>query len=950
MSATTIRVNETPIRVSIGPDAEEAARLRKLAEAAKEGALAAAAVSGSLPHPSDTDTFSRGARLDHLDTNTSDAWTFEADGTLTGAHASARLAHRNVQLSGPLRSAAAAGKLWASIRVLSGALSGTPTVRQITSGNLTVGPNIPMTQQGNTWLVNLTALDPTATGFRIDFSSPAGSSVTIDRPRWSIGKPVSERAEPLVILAENIRQEQGEAVADVFTAISSVASDTGSVPTLAGDKQSAIAPAGHISKIYMGVQGVFAAATDPVTMLVHVEGPVNAALRLYVSGRTTETGGNGPTAHLRPFVDGWWIAQFPAEAPSSAAAQFLALYVRTTALPGMVTSAATIDEIRVYPSYSLPSSLEVGAAVQQAIVAGQTLDAEQDAEEYAARDARAYLDGPEVAALLESIVRTEIAAHVSQAGNDTTGDGSYLLPYATITKAMAQTAAGDVIGIRNGGNHLTGAFKNFSGADRRSFVGVGPFRIPAILDFRQYVGGLSWADNGDGTWKATVTHRDTAQPVNNPNNAAESLFSLWSGKTMMQWVVGGTSIAANQAAVAAAPDPAFTVHKTGTSAQDPRTVSGGTSYVYITNINPSGGDFYVADRTGFSIQSGAHRNVTFLGMMNKDNINTGPNVAAQSNGTPAFWNMTTYGHGSHGITGPHFLRGHCYADGSPNPGSGVGDAKGRSLGYGFNVYNDIYADIALTGDYLYARDVVAALFGHGQGGVRGGYKSGHYKSIIGANTSRLISISTTLGEQAFFADGLTVDHVATEEGAYTGQGFEIDGMWTIGSDAMRSKIVLDPSPYGLPNSQFFANFNGVSSGLTLTNCDITFERETSLFVRNNLFARQATATSVPPVVLDGVRDLSAPRNCGTLWQSSSTGSKVGLIIKGGSQLWSLTRGNTLASSLPHEITIKADCRAGIGNLPDGALQTYLDAQGVSHDIEAGVELVNDAGVTIGFTT
>ena len=188
------------------------------------------------------------------------------------------------------------------------------------------------------------------------------------------------------------------------------------------------------------------------------------------------------------------------------------------------------------------------------------------------------------------------SVYVANEGNDLAA-GTLAAPLATMMQALTNTTSGQSIGLKSGQSHVSPDLGVTGFKDRT--VGIYGGTEKAVLDVRQFLAGATWALTSGIVWQTTVTFTETPSALNGAT-ANSTHFQVWDeAGDLMTWQVGGADIATNIAAVQSNPG-SFTVHRSGSTAQDPRSDTAGADYVFYVSMDdegdPNGRAIKVADR------------------------------------------------------------------------------------------------------------------------------------------------------------------------------------------------------------------------------------------------------------------------------------------------------------------------------------------------------------------
>jgi len=500
---------------------------------------------------------------------------------------------------------------------------------------------------------------------------------------------------------------------------------------------------------------------------------------------------------------------------------------------------------------------------------------------------------------------------------------------------LSVAEAGASIGLRGWQRHAVPT-DVLSGFSLGNYSGT-----PARLDLRQSLSGLTWTLDSGSVWKTTVTFTD--QAGGNGTDVNSTYFGLWLTNTFLDWMVGGADIAENISDCEAEPG-SFTIHKTGSTEEDPRTPGENSTsfdvYVHLPDgSNPNGKDLLIASRDRYpSFQGGTHKNIEFVGAWGKDAIG----VASYSGAVPTFDGCRHLDFGCHGYVGPGHFRNH-YARGKGRPGM-TGYANGRSAGAAINCYTSSFlSTTTLAFHNLDLNDATNGLYAHGSNNR--GYKQWLITGIFKARNCGAaiqVDVPNTTTRESFLVDGIECSGYLDIEGS--GTAFICDATWrftgggvvSVGNASGGSSVTL-------------VNFVGTTGYLLLKDATVeSILTHVPFTTRHNLVNRTANAShSAPTLELDNVQDVSAttdqklklPRSTGTIIH------EVHLILKNGTILGSLMD-QASGTNYPESLTVGAGCTFGLGDRTGPEIEAAMTAAGKAHSISHNTTIVNRAGAIL----
>lgn len=543
--------------------------------------------------------------------------------------------------------------------------------------------------------------------------------------------------------------------------------------------------------------------------------------------------------------------------------------------------------------------------------------------------------------------------YLDPAASDATGNGSVGLPWRTLDRVIATAPVGAVVALPRAGVYAV-TRGNLPVGVTLTAAGAG---YKPVIDARQSLAGAVWTLNSGAIWTTTVTFRDatTAGGVNATNTTYFALADCTADPigTLLRWQVGAASIAANIAAMTAG---SWTVHRTGSSQQDPRT-SGESStnftvYVWLADSsNPNGKDLRIADQGGvLNVAGNALTNVRLVGAWGKDSVGTTDNLTGPDN---QFTDCEHWHYGCHAYVGRgQFTRWAATGYARPGMTSG-GSAISVTPGGAPDLYAAAYRDVVLTLTDLTVSNTLLPVYGHGTGTNQG------WRQVVLTGT---LTITTTGGtavrfdrltsRAAFVANG--VDASACQVIA-TGlnTGFVVDGPgWVVGTDSAQSSLAFQNSPTNARNS--LVNLDGSAAGFKLVNCAISsaYANGSQFTSAGNLLYGRGSASGdpVPTLELSNVVDSQAVSggtyaNRFTMPRTADPARLVNLVLSNGTQLGDLHRATTDAI-WPASLTVGAGCRFGFGGRTGPQIVAALNAAGITNSISNQTTIVGLTGQTL----
>lgn len=520
------------------------------------------------------------------------------------------------------------------------------------------------------------------------------------------------------------------------------------------------------------------------------------------------------------------------------------------------------------------------------------------------------------------------ALYVASDGNDS-NPGTITEPLQSITAAIAASSAGDTIGLKGGQEHYTGSQDTAQTVDR-SLVAYGTGK--ATLDARQHLQSATWTPRAGTTncWETTVTFRETT--TNNGVLSNSWTYRLWfPGNVHGTWKVGGADIAANVTAVDAEAG-SYTVYKSGSTVQDPRSDTNGTLYVFVVHMpdgsDPNTKDLSVSDRgLVWSFGNGnLIKDIILRGGAGKD--------FSHSSGYPfpTFQDTERYDCNQHGHVGPCRVLGTYKAVGNPPPGVAKTISAGRCDGGGLNIYSitDLSAyDISIG--TLDVTNFSAALYGHGSGNLL--YRNVDVEQITATNCGAVVQFDVINGTNRtpVITGTVTVGNVEATQAAYL---INAGGTYIINGGHVEFSDDLDDV------QQTVARFNGTADVVTLRNVTWRFQYAISVTWKNYLYNRVASLSHTTPILtLDGCTDLSAAGKKGCGARSAAYASTVDLSLINNTSVGNIMD-QAAGTNYPAQWTMEAGTRSGMGDRTGPQIETALTGAGIPFTISGQTTIVN----------
>ncbi|TIS37499.1 hypothetical protein [Mesorhizobium sp.] len=509
------------------------------------------------------------------------------------------------------------------------------------------------------------------------------------------------------------------------------------------------------------------------------------------------------------------------------------------------------------------------------------------------------------------------------------------------THTATLSGYGHTVALQGGVNHKVLAYRT---VNEVNMVGIGS--EPATIDARQHLTG-AWTLVTGASYTKDVTFREMTQ--NAGVASATWNYQVWDGETLLTWIVGGADIAANKAVVDATPG-SFTIYRTGSAVQDPRSDTNATGYtIYIHRAdgsNPTGADISTAD-IAIAIQfiGGVIDNVRIIGGAWKDFAKSS-SVGA----IPVLKNFRTKDFGQHAWVSAVMLGGYkCQFDGVPMPGMS-GDTVGRASGEGVNLYTGTFRNIDLVMD---AEIIEVNNSGYGIGGHGSGNQCYRSVQIPGLLRLRNCTNGVSLGQASvtlpFAVDGIRLGEVDFQGG--------MDEAFSPGSslEITRGGIVV------LSNRSL--NNSGARTGLykfatsgevfEVTDLDVYSDDERPVVlggVSKYLFWRGFTGSTAPAFRARGLQDKSPAGRHLTAFGSTSSAFLVHIDLGPSANrptiIGDLVPSYTATGFLPASITIAAGTTFGFAGMTRSQMRAFFDTNSVPHNISDDTTIVGLMGEVV----
>lgn len=531
--------------------------------------------------------------------------------------------------------------------------------------------------------------------------------------------------------------------------------------------------------------------------------------------------------------------------------------------------------------------------------------------------------------------------YVSNDGSDSDNGLSDATAWATIATAYSGTTSGVSIGLRAGQNHRRRSAS--SDHSNRSFGKYGAGDDP-IFDARKHIPGATWVLETGSVYKTTITLDDASTPSGvTTSSLANFNAAVWLDETFLEWKTGGANIAANIASVAATPG-SFTIHKTGSTVQDPRSDTSGTSYEIYVHLpdgsNPTGQAVsHASYGKAAGLQGGRHYGLVFKGGHGKDHTA----IVSYSGTIPHLQDCSSLDFGEHGWVGPLNTTG-CSFIGKPRPLMLAAD-RGRSRGGALNLFTTTArTSETLTHHNLTVKNAWVGLYGHGSGNQ--GYNQ---IDLTGTLTIENMTVAIRFDlpnattRIPFNINGVkcsaVLDVSEIDSFASCDSAWEFTGGGTITFSTVNSGGATSQTLVGFTGTAPTCRFVGVTFiyGLTF----VAFSRQ------YNLAIRSADLTHTTPVLeLDDCTDATPDvRMKGKLPNLGGNQHKFHLWLKNGTTIGDIMD-TASGTNYPAELTVEAGCTFGMGDRTGPQIETALAGAGIPFSISGNTTIVNRAGTVL----
>lgn len=829
-----------------------------------------------------------------------------------------------------------AGSVWVEMEIVSGGLTTLTAEQRTNSGTAVAATAIPDIGGGKRYLKM--TLDPTTTIIRVNFTTNASTTAVITPPALGRGIPASVPVDPqyLIALLRSVVDDDSEEIASLI----SVQAVSGTLGTVVDD-QTFTVPSGSSNYAWF-VLDEPVLNTDELTVLFNITS-TNKNPRLIAVAPADEAGNVGTSYTANRYLrdSSERVCRVTAADVSGKAATRLRVNVNTTTGgtdPG--TAESITVRARVFKAARVPKFTDVPKVIQQALgvvsdaiapVSEAATAAQADVDELAEREYSFAFVNLMQARMSQLLA---VSKFVDPDGSDA-NPGTQAAPYATITQALAQTTAGQGIALASGKAHLLGTTTADVEIDR-AMTTYGDADTPPMIDARQHISsGWTTRAGTAGCWEKVITHRELTANIGIASNSMT--YHVWDDMLHLDWKVGGASIAANVSAVDT-PAGGFTVHREGSTVQDPRLDTNATLYRYIIRLpggeDPNTRDISISDRRGTWYYSNTtHRDVILIGSNSKDFCHTADAPI------PTLDGHIRLDCNQHGHVGPCHVKRFYRAYGQPVPGITAGDNQGRCDGGGLNLYSQI--DLTAYDLYLDTVEVhnfVNGLYGHGSGNNL--YNNVNVKKFIGRNCSTAISLDAKADFSTPLTGTYTVDKVDMET---VQVAFGVAGPLVVnGGNVVFSDNPQDPS-------QKISAFKSGDDIHTIKNTKFEFQFANSITWDNFIAARSTSdAVAVPTLILSGCEVISTPDKRPTI-SNSINWWKYNLYIQDETQLWDVIK-NVGTLVFPTKFFVGPYCRVGFGGLSgpeiDAAFLAAGKVDGVDFHLDPLCEIVGPTGRVI----
>ena len=543
--------------------------------------------------------------------------------------------------------------------------------------------------------------------------------------------------------------------------------------------------------------------------------------------------------------------------------------------------------------------------------------------------------------------------------------------YAAVSGPYTTTPSSSLL-LRNGQQHLVTPTSDGNNLYMGSIIGTTGYTINiggfggdgaygASLDTRMPLAGQAWTASG-GSWVTNVTLHNPLSFGGLPGITGVHM-QVWHVPdpgndvlgTLAEWKTGGANPAANDTAVGAASDFAFSFAYAGQSAGEIRgTGHSGTDYILRVKMadgsDPTGQPLFLTDfASGISFLGGRHGHVVILPTVSKDTCDFYPD---QYNFMPWFESLTIIGTPGHSGVGPKSTVGKFTGHGVPTPGEAAfatGQTSGGGGCHNFTQGKDMRTHYLYNGS-LDIKNQTIGCYIHGGGGGPEGYRGWIVRGDIlmdncttGFNTGGLLlegfkhygRLLMTEGTHLVETSGEPLWRLAGSGGSFKGKNSQVclvtcantgNPDITIGSDDPTETFILDCSDV----TAIDPNYN---AGLIYTRVD------------------SASVTPAPTITLKGVVDE-------TIINAGTGTYKMGLMATGfypnapyvnlvliRSRLGDLWRGNNYATSdsWPRSLYVDGESSVGFNGRNWANIEAAYAALGWPCTILAGAQAIDSSG-------
>jgi hypothetical protein len=521
----------------------------------------------------------------------------------------------------------------------------------------------------------------------------------------------------------------------------------------------------------------------------------------------------------------------------------------------------------------------------------------------------------------------------SAAGNDSNDGTNWAERRLTFRTVQGDSSPGDSIGVLRNQKHKA--------RETIDDLAVGQWRPgnKPTLHYGKYIGGVSWGVAFSNAWGAVFTLSDdiVASSDGDITNFNTYFPGVWVGDTFLDWRLDGTTYNDQLAAVAANAG-SFAIQKYNDIAADKDirknnvpAANGIVVYVHLPDsTTPVGKDIWITDTngarvTGTTVLDG----LKLIGNWSKDFLAI---LNAGSESKKIVRNCEILDFGSHGCVGP-FQFENCLFRGAARRGM-AGFDKNQAFS-AINLYTPAYYAYDMVMSDLDISNVNTGIYGHTTG-TNIGYKSltinGDLKirnATYGIQFDDYENYPFLL-EQLQCNAILDVADVAQFCEARFHQYYDGGGTITLAS-------TIDANRFG---RQRMFELHGGTGYIRVKDTVIDSAHTVPVWLTTHnvlVFTDSLGGT----LELDNVQDANAASGARRfVFDIDTANHKVHLILKNGTVLGDLVNHPSETTHKPLSLTVGAGCRFGWGGRTGPQIESFLTAQGVTHNISGQTTIVD----------